>query len=310
MSDTLARFHEVLVREIRKSRPEYLDEPFTVAEIYQNLVPYRTHRDALGVEMNGDYEHALLRLLGGEGDFLQLDSEVARRQIREELEQPNPNTGLFRDFAAADVRLTDAHRGVGPAGDSADQGDTRDLADLLTEAEDTAATQSAEEIADVSAYAPDTADEDTPAMEETEFPDSAVTADGATDEEEPAETDDDAPRRLFVMAGGDEDEAHHEDTLEAEFEPEDPTVHAFGGDEDPEDHVDRSGVPAAHGLSGAESGESESCHWCRAELPARNVLNFCPFCGSNLGMKPCAECGEELDAGWMFCPACGTEAAR
>jgi hypothetical protein len=34
-----------------------------------------------------------------------LDSEVARREIQAELATPNPGTGLFHDFAAADVRL-------------------------------------------------------------------------------------------------------------------------------------------------------------------------------------------------------------
>ena len=84
-SELLSRFHRALVREIREVRPDYLVESFTVAEIYQNLVPYRSHRDVIGVEMNGDYEDALLRLLAGEGDYLFLESDVARREIREEL---------------------------------------------------------------------------------------------------------------------------------------------------------------------------------------------------------------------------------
>jgi hypothetical protein len=103
--DALARFHRALVEEILRTRPTYLHEPFTVAEIYQNLVPYRTHRDRIGVEMNGDYEDALLRLLAGEGEYLHLESEHARNEIVAELLSPNPNTGLFREFAAVDVRL-------------------------------------------------------------------------------------------------------------------------------------------------------------------------------------------------------------
>lgn len=101
----LARFHRTLVEEILRTRPAYLSEPFTVAEIYQNLVPYRTHRDRIGVEMNGDYEDALLRLLAGEGEYLTLESDHARREIADELLGANPNTGLFREFAAVDVRL-------------------------------------------------------------------------------------------------------------------------------------------------------------------------------------------------------------
>lgn len=105
MTDVLERFHRTLVEEIRAQRPSYLTGPFTVAEIYQNLVPYGSHRDRIGVDMNGDYEDALLRLLAGEGGYLVLDSEHAVKELREELESANPNTGLYREYAAVDVRL-------------------------------------------------------------------------------------------------------------------------------------------------------------------------------------------------------------
>ena len=49
-NDVLRRFHRALVREIQANNPELLSSPFSVAEIYQNLVPYRTHRDEIGVE--------------------------------------------------------------------------------------------------------------------------------------------------------------------------------------------------------------------------------------------------------------------
>jgi len=107
----LARFHRVLVDEIREKRPEYLDGPFTVAEIYQQLVPYGSHRDRIGVEMNGDYEDLLLRLLAGEGGYLRLESDAARSRLRSELDSAHPDTGIYREFAAADVRLE--HHGVG-----------------------------------------------------------------------------------------------------------------------------------------------------------------------------------------------------
>lgn len=103
------RFFGALVRRIRAVNPDYLTEPFTVAEIYQSLVPYREHRNEIGVTMNADYEHTLLRLLAGEGGYLVLDSERAREEIRRELDSPNPDTSVYRDFAAAHVRL-DPHR--------------------------------------------------------------------------------------------------------------------------------------------------------------------------------------------------------
>jgi hypothetical protein len=104
----LSRFHGALVDALRDRNPDQLSRPFTVAEIYQDLVPYGAYRDVLGVEMNGDYEHALLRLLAGEGDFVEMESEHALHEIREELESVNPNTGLYREFAAVDVRLNPA----------------------------------------------------------------------------------------------------------------------------------------------------------------------------------------------------------
>ncbi len=101
----LLRFHRLLVESLRRRDPKAVEEPFTVAEIYQNLVPYRTYRDRLGLDMNGDYEHVLLRLLVGEGELVRLESDAAIEEIREELESSNPNTGVYRDYAAADVRL-------------------------------------------------------------------------------------------------------------------------------------------------------------------------------------------------------------
>lgn len=99
------RFIRVLLEEIEGTASHTGDEPFTVAEIYQSLIPYRTHRDRLGVEMNGDYEDTLLRLLAGEGEFLILESDAARARIRNELSQSNPNTGIYREFAAVGVRI-------------------------------------------------------------------------------------------------------------------------------------------------------------------------------------------------------------
>lgn len=110
MTDTtlespLRRLHRALVHALRERDPAGLKRPFTVAEIYQDLVPYRTHRDVLGVEMNGDYEHLVLRLLAGEDGLVVLESDHARREIERELARSNPNTGLFRDYAAVDVHL-------------------------------------------------------------------------------------------------------------------------------------------------------------------------------------------------------------
>lgn len=230
MSDpkVLERFHRTLIEEIQTQRPEYLTGPFTVAEIYQNLVPYRSHRDRIGVEINGDYEDALLRLLAGEGGYLILDSEAALRELRAELEAANPNTGLYREYAAVDVRLNQAYLDLSAAGVS----ETDDLADELGAIGRTTVTDLA--------------------------PSESVDGDLQVGEVEPADV------------------------------PPPVDVHGNGG-------------------KTAAQAPLTACRWCRAELPRRDNLNFCPFCGTDVKLVPCPGCGEELDADWRFCISCGTE---
>lgn len=118
MTDSrLERFRTALLEALR-DRGLDPSRPITVAEIYQDLVPYRTHRDILDVEMNGDYEHLLMRALAGQGGVLELQSSAALEQLREELEQTHPNTGLYRDFAAVDVTLADMGAAAGSRDDS------------------------------------------------------------------------------------------------------------------------------------------------------------------------------------------------
>jgi predicted RNA-binding Zn-ribbon protein involved in translation (DUF1610 family) len=145
--DVLDRFIETLVQQITARYPEYLTGSFTVAEIYQDLVPYRFHRDSIGVEMNGDYEDALARMLSGEGDYLLLDSETARRELQVELAGRNPNTSMFREFASESVRLHPSRvpNGAG-AGDwgraEAAEDDTIEGTEGMAKAEDSSSEDS------------------------------------------------------------------------------------------------------------------------------------------------------------------------
>ncbi len=317
-SDTLNRFHRVLLQEISESRPEYLGKPFTVAEIYQNLVPYRSHRDFIGVEMNGDYEDILLRLLAGEGDYLLLDSEVVRREIQQELESPNPNTGLFRDFAAADVRLnpdriqSDASDtgGAFPGDAVADEGAMfpAETEELEPEVVDIAGLGPDEDGGDAAAPAGDDGVIDHIELADVGFPaptpGTEAEALDAQDQNLPeAPSVPDTPDTIAEDAGpSDEpllsDDSERSDEPEESDKPEQSEESAWSGE------IEESGEIASPVAS--DEHDPSACHWCRQNLPNRELLNFCPFCGSDLRLFPCPKCGEELEPRWQFCVSCGT----
>lgn len=134
--EVVTRLYRCLVEELRR-RGHSEEQPVKVSDLYQELVPYRAVRSALGVELNADYEHAMLRLLAGERDLLRLHPEEARDELRREVEAPYPFVGMFRKFAASDVWVSmappaangDAPDDAGERGQSAPRagrgGDTR-----------------------------------------------------------------------------------------------------------------------------------------------------------------------------------------
>lgn len=105
LMDDLDRLLQRLVQRVRAEYAEYMNRPFEVSELYQNIVPYRHHRRELGIETNQDYELALLRLLAGERGYLMGEASM-QDAVKRELASPNPNTALFREFAAARVSLS------------------------------------------------------------------------------------------------------------------------------------------------------------------------------------------------------------
>lgn len=102
--DDLDRLFILLVERAKTNFPDHLTDPFEVAELYQSIVPYRHFRRELGIETNGDYELALVRLLAGERGYLQGQSDM-QEALKQELAGNNPNTSIFREFAASRVAL-------------------------------------------------------------------------------------------------------------------------------------------------------------------------------------------------------------
>ncbi len=269
--EVLGRFHGALVREIQAKHPEHISSPFTVAEIYQNLVPYRTHRDEIGVEMNADYEYALLRLLAGEGDYLSIESKTARQEIQEELDSPNPNTGLYRDYAAADVRLN-PHM--------LDEAMLEEISQRVTVPVHTDDVPTEVEVMEEDELEEGGSDGGVSegGLERMEVEPLGANLEPLEEVEGPGEELD--SEGFPVQLSGETDG----------FETEDIVITGAGAKEETPD------LPTF-----------ENCPWCRETLPKQAGVRFCPFCGSNVQLVPCPGCGEELRLNWRFCIACGTE---
>jgi hypothetical protein len=101
----VARLFHGLVTALAQRDPARLRSGFQVAELYQQFVPYRTHRNALGFASNQDYEGAILGLLAGLGGYATVEPTEVQDTLAAEVDSPNPDTTLFREFAGARVRL-------------------------------------------------------------------------------------------------------------------------------------------------------------------------------------------------------------
>jgi hypothetical protein len=103
--DALDRTFRHLVQTIQARYPAYLTQPFEVAELYQNILPYRHHRRELGLDTNQEYELVLLQLLSGARDYLVVDDQMRERLARE-LAAPHPDPGAFREFSTSQIALS------------------------------------------------------------------------------------------------------------------------------------------------------------------------------------------------------------
>jgi predicted RNA-binding Zn-ribbon protein involved in translation (DUF1610 family) len=209
------RLFEGLVAVLAEQDPERLSATFQVAELYQHLLPYRTHRSRLGFDTNQDYEAALLGLLAGIGGFASVEPQEAQDALSAEAASPNPDVGMFREFAGARVWL---HTG------------------RVREVLDRSAT-----------YAPP----------------------------EPAAPEPAASARPPVFL------------------------------------LDRDAkVPERAAAPRNPLADLGRCRACGKALPDDRPTMFCPWCGAAAGASSCAQCGDELDDAWRFCPRCGAERRR
>jgi hypothetical protein len=105
MADELDRLYRTLVDVLRESRgPQWL-APFSVGELYRDLVPYPRVRTPLGFWSHGDYEITLLRLLAGERGYVLPDVDDVRDACARELAEAVPDRAVYRNYDSARVRV-------------------------------------------------------------------------------------------------------------------------------------------------------------------------------------------------------------
>lgn len=302
-NDIVARLHLALVQALRNRGPDALDRPVTVAEIYQDLIPYRVARAVAGVELNADYEHALLRLFAGEGGRVRLEPATAREELLRELDSPNPNVSLYRKFAACDAWITvPPELGRQPQAPSASG--TESNARPAASAGSPAASAGSPAGSAGSPAAPATG----PAAGKGAGSDSGAgssaasgqgTTSGSGQGSSPA-----AGPTASAGGGATASSGSGSASLVSALRPSS-GPDATGTAATPGAGGAKDRAPASPVATAAPSATAGACAFCKERLPAGRPARFCPYCGTDQSKVPCARCGEVLEVGWRFCIECG-----
>ena len=267
--DALDRTFRHLVQTIQARYPAYLTQPFEVAELYQNILPYRHHRRELGLDTNQDYELVLLQLLSGARDYLVVDDQMRERLARE-LAVPHPDAGAFREFSTSPIALSPA------AVRRVQSGAMGDAEPALATAGRAAATEPSQRFA--------------PQRTSTASAPSSATVTAPM----PAA----APRRAAPPATN--------SALATNSAPAtNSAANAPGPTTAPRSSVAPPAAAASRPNNTIVPESGDKCRYCNGALPAGRRITFCPHCGQNLTVVNCLACGTELELGWKFCTTCG-----
>jgi hypothetical protein len=279
--DALDRTFQHLVQTIQARYPAYLTQPFEVAELYQNILPYRHHRRELGLETNQDYELVLLQLLAGARDYLIIDEQM-RERLSRELASPNPDPGAFREFSTVQVALSPTavrHLQQGTFGQPEPAFATV-ARPAPSETTQKITTQRAAAAAATAAHAP-AAKTAAPAPVTASAPAPVV-----------------AGRRAAVPTAPSPQAAAQRAAPAAA-----PAIPAPSQPVTPPRAT--AAAPAGRPSNTIVPQAEEQCRYCSGSLPAGRRITFCPHCGQNLTVINCLACGTELELGWKFCTTCG-----
>lgn len=286
--DVLDRLFQRLVQNIRAARPQYLSDPFEVGELYTTLVPYRHNRAELGIEMNQDYEAALMRLLSGEREYV-LGDPVMQRALTAELGSPNPDTTLYRQFAESRVTVNpDAAGRVAPGGPP--QRSSVIGGGLAGGEQSAAPARPALANTGVMSTLPPGAGGNEPPAVRLSGPSERAGADAALPDPASFEFPLRAPSPATPRGSG-----------------------AAAGPSASTPPASRPSVSAAPPVVPTPAHPmgvvaEASCRYCAGPLPEGRRITYCPHCGQNLTVRQCPACSTELEVGWRFCVTCGRQA--
>lgn len=293
MDAVVNRLYRCLVDSLQERGSDWAERSITVAEIYQELAPYRAVREKLGVEQNADYEHALIRLLSGEGEFVRLEPPTARDELRKELASPDPYMGIYRKFAACDVWV----KAPEPS----------DLTSMLEAATSTTSVTSDETAPDTIGIvsATDSNEGTMPTLPSLSNADD-VSPNVPNDVGERAVSLPTIPGVTRAVPSAAPDGTPRRPGAEARQAPVQtpPFMSKAAQAQAPKAQPARVARTASGGTaSGTANG---TCLFCNQTLPDGKTVRFCPFCGMDQQRRPCSSCGEVLDRAWKYCITCGT----
>ncbi len=103
--DDVERFFHHLARTLAEEHPDRLRRAIPLAEIHQSIVPYRTHRRALGLASSDEYETVLLRLCAGEGDLVRVEPDAVRDRFAREAASAHPDLDILHQHGEVTVTL-------------------------------------------------------------------------------------------------------------------------------------------------------------------------------------------------------------
>ena len=326
--DDLDRVFRRLVHVLRASYPQYLSNPFSTEELYQVIVPYRHHRQELGIDTNQDYEMALMRLLSGERGYLIVDREM-RESLTQELESSNPDTSLFRAFN--DRSVTVASDAVAMLEPSARQSDDARMAAPAQPARHNSAAAHGGVANRPSPSQPPSRGRSGGLGTPPSAPYSAAlpvagmplppgppmrsaTAQGAGYAQAdpvlppapprasapPPTRPAPAPTAPSHATGRPAGASGHGAAMPA------PTFGGFRGG--PTNSPAHDMASTRRTITAAALGGR--CRYCSGTLPDGRQLTFCPHCGQDLTVQQCPACSTELELGWKFCTTCGRGVAQ